>query len=497
MKKKMQVSLIAGVTMISMFFACAPPPQVAKTPTVMVIPMTTESDEAKSHFLEGLRASDMGRFLEARDHFGAAVEADPAFALAHLGAANAATSLEEFTSHLSHALDRSQMASEAERSFIKYVKQGFDNDVEGQLMTAKGLVEVVPDSPRAWLLVAQAQAALGQYEDERASANKATKVSSDFVPAHVQLGNSYLFNEPRDFAKAEEHMQKVAELEPGEPQSHDLLGDVYRAQGKLEMAREAYTRAAELDPDQALPLQQRGHVNSFLGDYEQARADYDAAIKLGKANQGPSFAVWRALVSVHEGDSEAAVQELQELVKSIDTMDVPEQRGLKINTLQNIGTIATHTGMFGKAEKAIARCKKLMMEQADEVGTEEFRRQQTATIAYFEGMLAARQGDYPMATAKAEEFMKILEPDANPRKNEPAHEILGLASLLQRNYDGAVDHYQQTDPGNIYARYHLALAHEGAGNQEEAAQIFQEVASYNFNFAGYALIRKEALAKVQ
>ena len=42
---------------------------------------------------------------------------------------------------------------------------------------------------------------------------------------------------------------------------------------------------------------------------------------------------------------------------------------------------------------------------------------------------------------------------------------------------------------------HLGLAHEGAGNAEAAQAIFQDVAGHNFNFAQYALIRKEAMEK--
>ena len=82
----------------------------------------------------------------------------------------------------------------------------------------------------------------------------------------MQLGNSYLFNEPRDFDRALESMETLVALLPDEPISHDLLGDVHRARGNLEGARDAYTRAAELDPENGLPMQQRGHVNSFLGN---------------------------------------------------------------------------------------------------------------------------------------------------------------------------------------------------------------------------------------
>jgi tetratricopeptide (TPR) repeat protein len=457
--------------------------------------VTTTSDTAKENFMQGLASSDMGHTEEANDHFRAASKADNDFALAQLGIAGSATSLEEFAEHLQAASQRAPNASEAERAWIASVQRSFDNDAEGSLAEAQRLTELAPDSPRAWLQLASSQDGVGRYESSRESALKAIEVSPGFVPAHVALGNSYLFNEPRNYDKAEEHFEKVSALQPNEQRSHDLLGDLYRAQGDLDRARTAYTRAAELDPDNGSPLQQRGHVNSFLGNFDEARADYQAAISLSQDEMAATFGVYKALVSIHADDPRRAISELEGLVVEIDAMDIAQPNSFKIAALVNIGTIASHHGMKEPARQALDKCQTLMMEQAERIGTEEFRRSQIAQMAYFEGMLANRTGDYSTAEAKAEEFMALVAPDADPRKNEAAHEILGLANLLQGNYSEAIEHYEQTDPSDIYARYHLGLAYEGAGDASEARRIFDDVAGYNFNDAGYALIRKEAMKK--
>ena len=496
------VYVLALLGILGMLAGCVgeqakePEAESAAAPAVvMTLLMTTQSDDASARYLAGLQAADMGRLVAAREHFDAAIAADGQFALAHLGRASSAVSLKGFAAHLQHAADMAGDASAEEQALIGAAKAAFDNDLEGSLEKARELTELAPKSPRAWLRLAASQAALGYYEDQRTSATKALELSPGFVPALSTLGNSFIFNDPKDFAKSEEYMQRIVEAAPDEPNSYDLLGDAHRAQLNLEDAAAAYTRAAELNPETGLPLQQRGHVNSFLGNYDQARADYQAAMDMSTDDQKALFAVWKALVSVHAGDSEAGIAELEELYTAIDGMDLEDKRGFKVNALNNVGTIATHHGMTEAARSALDRCAPLMMEQADEVGTDEFRRGQMATIAYFEGMLAARSGDYETAAAKADEFMEHIEPDANPRKNEPAHEVMGLSSLLQGNYEEAVEHYEQTNPGDVYAKYHLGLAYEGAGRTEEAQAIFDEVANNNFNFAGYALIRKEALAK--
>ena len=53
----------------------------------MAIAVSTQSATARDEFLRGLRAQDVERNTEARQHFDRAVAADPNFALAHLYAA--------------------------------------------------------------------------------------------------------------------------------------------------------------------------------------------------------------------------------------------------------------------------------------------------------------------------------------------------------------------------------------------------------------------------
>ena len=72
---------------------------------------------------------------------------------------------------------------------------------------------------------------------------------------------------------------------------------------------------------------------------------------------------------------------------------------------------------------------------------------------------------------------------------------MGLVSLLQGDYNGAIGHFDAANPNNVYTQYHLALAYEGAGNSAAAMEIFESLAVNNFNFANYALIRADAIEK--
>jgi tetratricopeptide (TPR) repeat protein len=496
--KRMTLSVIA----LLMICACqagkvdkAETTEAVAAPSATEIPMTTASEEAKARMREGLEAGDLGRGEEAREAFAAAVAADPEFAMGYLQKSWWATSYSEFVENLNKAVEYASSASEPEQALIASTKKAFENDLDGMLAESKRVAELVPDSPRAWLRVANSYSARGDYAEERSTVGKIIAMAPDFAPAYAVAANSYLFNEPRDFSKAESYVEKLLELTPEEQNSHDLMGDVHRAQGDLQAALEDYTRAAELAPENGSPLQQRGHVNSFLGNYDGARADYDAAMELVEPQVAANFGIFRALVSVHEGDPEAAVSEFEERISAIDGMSLDDPYTPKIQYLGNITMIAAHNGMFDVAEEAIERAHELRMQRLEATGAEEDRGDQEATVSLQQGMVAALQGDVEMAKAKVEEYRMLVADNADPRKEEPAEAILGLAALQADDYFSAIEHFEKADPGNPYIKYHLGLAYESSGNAERASEIFADLAVYNFNGVGYALIRADALAK--
>ena len=478
--------------------ATAQDPRAALDPITSAVinhPITTSSAEARAHFLEGLREFDLGRFIDANVHFKAAVAADPNFAFAYLNVANTANSLADFKTNLALAEQHAAGASDAERLQIQMARKGFDNDLAGQLGLGQQLVAKYPQSPRAWLALAGAQIGLNKNQDARASIGKALEISPNLYVAHATVGNNYIFGEPHDFTKALTHMQEAEALAPDESNAHLLVGDAYRAQRNLEKARDEYLRGHELDRRNAVLLVKAGHANTFLGDYAAARADYDSAVAVGRANEKAAYAPFRAYVSVYAGDPAAAIEELNRLVASVDGMGVPDPKTAKVGALTNVAVIAIHTRNRPAAEQALKQLAPILMQQADEAGNPAFRRGQQATIAYLEGWWAARRGDYAAAQKQADQIAQLLAPDANPRKLEPMHQLEGFIALYQSKYRDAVAHLRQGNPFDPYIKYQLAVATEGAGDAADATKLFREVAEYNFNAVGFALVRKEARQK--
>lgn len=489
-------SLSVAVVTISIVAATSGSSVAQQTdPTLMMIPLSTTSAAAKEHFALGLREDDAERYPQARAHFQETIKADGAFALGHLFSAFTANSLTDFRAHLDHAVKLADRASPAEQMMIRIARRGFDNNVNGQLELGRQLVHIAPKSPRAWLAFARIQSNMGHEAEARESISKAIRLAPHAATLYVRLGNSFLQVEPRDLAKAEMHVSEAVKLEPNEPYTHDYMGDVYRGQNKLDKARAEYTRMIELDVSRSGAYQQRGHVNSFLGNFAEARADYDRAVSLAEPAQKAGFAVSHALVSVHAGNPTAAEQELDKLVNDIDGMADPDPTGAKLTALNAQAQIALHSGHLDVAERATDRIVTLLRKQGDEGGTPEFRRGSEANIAYAQGVLAARKGNYDAALANAREIIRLLAPDNNPRKNEPAHDLMGQAYLFQKNYKQAIVHFGQADPNDLYVVYHRAQALEGAGRIAEARKLYKRVGDNNFNSATIALVKRESARK--
>ena len=457
------------------------------------IPITTASTSARTHFTVGERLLDAGRPREAHEHFRLAVEQDPSFAYGYLNLAFSSPSTQEFKENLDRAAQNLANKSEGERLRVEIGRTFLENNAERRLELAQTLVKAYPSSPRAWIVLGNAQSALNRHVMARESYGRAIALDPTMFLAQTALGFSYLFSEPRDLAKAKQHMEQAIAADPNEAKGYEFLGDVNRAMNRLEDARAAYTRATEKDPKLAVAVLKKGHINSFLGNYAEARSAHDAAIADGKEADKVTYGVFRAYTSVHAGEPKAAIEELTAVARSADAA-VPSKQinGAKAFALVSAVQIALHNDLLDDAERVLALYAPVVRADAQAVNDADNTRLTEAGILSWESQLAARRGDFATGLAKANEHKRLVENDKNPRRFETYHSLLGLIDLRKKDFTQAVAHYRQADLTDIYQKYHLALALEGAGQASEARKLFQDVASWNFNSVGFALTRRDA-----
>lgn len=494
-------SIATAMLLLGLSVACAEPPDRAKEMSsareVFEIPITTSSPEALDAFQRGREAQDLGRNLEANALFRTAVEIDPGFAHAWLDIADSANSATEFKEGLDAATANLEGKSDGERLLVELNRTFLSNDTDARMRIAGELVDTYPTSPRAWIARGYMQGTLKLHEDARRSFGKALELDPDSVAANVALWISYLFNDPVDFERSRAHAERVIELRPEEAKAHEFLGDSLRASQDLEGAAEAYSVATVKDPELSVAQLKKGHVSSFLGRFDEARAAYDAGVEGARQLNRATYANYRAFTYLHADDPQGALDEMSEILQAIDGMDLPDHqaRSARIFTLSNRAVVALHHEMLDEAKNDVTALAAAMRESAAAVDDEDFTRQQEAAILIWEGRLAAHEGDFDAARTKAEGNAALLRDDSNPRKLEAHNSLLGLAALLEGDADRAVHLLQKSDLALIYNKFRLAQALEKAGRNDEATELYGEVGRWNFNSVGFALVRREALAK--
>jgi Tfp pilus assembly protein PilF len=470
---------------------------LAASAAVQEIPVTTSSPDAQLAFEAGQAAMDRGDAPEANDLFRTAVKVDPNFTYAWFNLSNVAFSTEEFNASLKSGERGAAQASEGERMLLEFNEHFLDGNANAQLELAQKLTQKYPDSPRAWLLLAGAQAGLNQFADQRATLEKLIAAAPDFAPAPFTLAGSYLFNDPKDFAKAEKYYRMAIDIAPGVDTYYWSLGDVFRGSNRLEDARRYYQLALQLDPHDSTAPVKLGHVDSFLGNFDEARADYDRGFASSSPANAGFLAVFKAMTYAYAGDAAASVRALEKVAADIDGFGAPpaQRLGAKVNALTNAAQVAMWSGLYDDAQRILTARTALMRENTKAVGTDAFANLQDTQIAFFDGQLAAWRGDYKQAKAQANKVAQLAASQNNALKMQPYHELLGLIALRQKNYKVAVSEYRQSNLAALHNKFHLAQALEATKATDEANKLYREVALNNFNTADFAVFRKEALKK--
>src|SRR3954462_5278277 len=129
--------------------ACAGAPIAAQAPASARIPITTASEEARKHYIDGRDLLERLRATDGRRLFEQAVGKDPNFALAYVGLANTSGTNREFVDAVTKAVGLAEKVSEGERHQILALEAALKGDPAGNLMHLKELVRLYPDDERA------------------------------------------------------------------------------------------------------------------------------------------------------------------------------------------------------------------------------------------------------------------------------------------------------------------------------------------------------------
>ncbi len=482
-------AIMAAILMV--LIACESPKKTEPLYPENDLPISSNSEEAIQELVTGLAIYDQGNGQKARPYFEKALSLDPDFVSAQMYRAFTSNSAKDWSENRDKFIAMRDKANEAEKIMIDITLANMEDDDFKELKLSEQLVEKYPNSARAYDNLAGSYNSLNETEKAREQWAKAIEVNPEFSPAISNLGASYLFVSPKDFTKGQKYLAKAVEIVPESSRAHINLGDCYRAQNKLEKALTSYVKAAELDPEDQVAFSKAGHANSFLGNYDAARKNFQDARAQSEFGMGSYD--FEAYTYLYEGDYKKALGFLQEATKSIEGMDIPKSNktGTQMNCVYDCAMIAMHHGDTEHLKEMVEMMRPLSDKISNDVGSNATTAYQKANMHYWDAIASASAENYEDAITQAEMIKTTLESMNDPNKLRPYHRAQTFINYKQGNYEKALEHASELDRDNVYDAYWMAYANKMAGNTDKAMAIFEEIADYNFNFVGYALIRNE------
>ena len=248
----------------------------------------TQNATAYDYYVRGcnaLRANDNASVQSALDYFDKALQADPKFALAFAGEADA--SLRMYDSKKDNFWTQKALTS-AQAAVQINDKLPEVHNVMGSAFIATGkyaqaiaelkrAISLAPSSDEAYRRLGAAYLASGDYPHAIEAFQKAVDLNSYYWINQNALGDAYYRS--GDYAKALQVFKQVTVLAPDINSGYDNIGNVYANQGKYQEAVPYFKKALEIEPYYGT-YSNLGTCYFYLKQYAQAAEMFEKAVEL-------------------------------------------------------------------------------------------------------------------------------------------------------------------------------------------------------------------------
>ncbi len=446
--------------------------------------ITTQSEEARALFEQGLNLYDHARRGEAIALFQQAVGVDPGFALAHLF-----YGLAEFSiAQIREAAELADHVTDAERQFILCYKEHFDSQHLKAIRHIERAIELLPKEARFHMRLAQLYRATGRRDEAVTELMRAIEFDPKFAPAYNLLGEIQIAR--GRFAEAVEAREAYARLMPDNAEPYQALAHTYQQMQQFDKAIEYYTRALEIDPDYINVYRRRGDARFFAGDVEGARADYQAGVERAKGadRAGPLFAA--AFTYVHQGEIDEAAKYYEQAI----SIAKAEHESVMISSGYNaLGRSLLEAGRIVEAEDAYRRGYEAAMQAPD--FSEQDKQLWEERYRHARGRMLAKQGEFEAAMRHADWIRAELEKadKMSPLYMKNYHYLVGYILLEKRDFAGALEHLKQANTEDVFIKLLTARAYIGLNDLAVAERLMKEIAGYTLGSVPSSIARPEAL----
>jgi TolB-like protein/Tfp pilus assembly protein PilF len=281
----------------------------------------TENTEAYQLYLKGrfFWNKRTGENLKkAADYFNEAIGADPKYALAYVGLADAYVLMPFYSggapqdcypkakAAAKKALELDDALAEAHTS-LAYVLHVYDLDFDGSTREFERAIELNPNYATAhhWYGI-ELLGSLGRVDEAIREMKRALELDPLSLPINGALGRIYYF--ARRYDEAIEQLRKTSEMDPGFYYAHWNLGSALVAKGAIDAAIEEYQKARTLNDDPFV-LGLLGHAYASSGNKTEAMKILDELAALSKQRYVSAYSF--ALVYLGLGDKEETLRWLE------------------------------------------------------------------------------------------------------------------------------------------------------------------------------------------
>jgi tetratricopeptide (TPR) repeat protein len=452
------------------------------------MPVTTASKEALALFQQGRDHYANAEPALAAPLFEKAIQKDERFALAHAYRALSGGGLEVARKHVDRAVALADGVSEGEKLWIQAAKAQVYGDSAALIASDEALLAMYPDDKSIQLKVGNYWSAVGDWPRAAKHFERAAALDPNYAAAQNQLG--YARMSLGDLPGAEKALRRYVELRPNAPNAHDSLAEMLLKAGRFDEAIASYKKALAIEPSYSSAWDGIGHCHVLRGRFVEARDAYARSAAVASDVNGRLLARhWRTVSYVHEGKTGEAVASFDEMRAYADENGAPFWA---IWTHLNAAWVLIEADAVGAAatqlDAAAQRIGSPVLPAPGRAGLEiaaqRLRVMALARIHAFEESRALAQKTAAAAVA---------------RKDEGAQRWLASvqawAELEAGNPDAALAYAERGARDNAWNLYVETSARERKGEAAEARKGFAQLARWNQNDLGYALVRTKALTK--
>ncbi|UCC80166.1 MAG: protein kinase [Candidatus Zixiibacteriota bacterium] len=454
------------------------PAAAHKEPDPPVADVTTNSQDAYKHYIEGLDFHYKAYYREARASFKKALEYDSTFAMAYCRLRRYITSnLPERKRLMAKAVKYSDKATWREKLWIKSEELWASGNHDRANQELRKIIDRYPEDKEAYLELGSNYRLLNKPLEAIDNLKTAIEIDPQYKNPYNQL--AYTYDKMGDFEKSIWAINKYISLVPDEANPYDTRGDIYRHNGELDKAIESYKKALEIKPDFYMPLRKLSNIYIVQRKYASAESLY---LRLCSDKEKYTRSEGRtrlAYIPLYQGKFDEALEVLDDGIGA-DKLDHYE------GTI-NAEKYALKALIF--REKNNMNLALQEVKEATEISRKARPYARIGWMFYYAELLA-ENNDFVRAEEVAEALRKNIE-EKQPSTMFFYWYAAGCIEFSKGNLDAAQAHFEKVAEATtrFYMRYKLGLTYLEKGNLQKAVEIFEEELSKYTSYRPFWAIR--------